>query len=351
MSNELSVEYGFQDQQIATQDNKALIEIEQSRAMYEVQAPYIIAKKSPRDELQSFQRIMKACKRPLLASKAMYAYPRGNQTVTGPSIRLAEVLLQAWGNCRSGVRELSQSNGVSVAEAFAVDLETNVEDSKIFHVPHVRFTKKGSQKLIDPRDIYELVANNGSRRKRACILSIIPADVVDAAVKQCEKTLSSGKEPLIDRVRKMLGAFEELGVKKEMLEKRLGHNLDATIESEFVNFIAIHNSIRDGFTKREDWFSYNSDAVSDVDIGELIANKNAPVESVNQTTGEVTEKKPDKEVPDASPEFNKIQKQIEKSKSIDTLDIAGDLIRTLENETEQLVLREFYNQKRESMKG
>lgn len=63
-----------------------------SRQAQEVQAAMVIAKKFPRDEVQSFNRIMRACQRKTLAEQAMYEYPRGGTKVTGPSIRLAEAM-------------------------------------------------------------------------------------------------------------------------------------------------------------------------------------------------------------------------------------------------------------------
>ncbi|MDT1904179.1 hypothetical protein FPK34_26285, partial [Acinetobacter baumannii] len=77
---------------------------------------------------------------------------------------------------------LSSENGESTVEAFAWDVETNTRQTKVFQVPHIRYTRNGSKKLTDPRDIYELVANNGARRLRACILGVIPGDVIDDAV-------------------------------------------------------------------------------------------------------------------------------------------------------------------------
>ncbi len=172
-------------------EENGLIQIEQSRAVAEVQASYVIAKKFPRNQSECYANIIDACKRPFLAEQAMYAYPRAGTLVTGPSIRLAETMAQCWGNLDCGVREVSQGNGVSVAEAYAIDLQTNTRVTKIFHVPHVRDTKKGKVKLTDARDIYEMVANQGSRRLRACILGILPGDVVEAAVERCKKTLES----------------------------------------------------------------------------------------------------------------------------------------------------------------
>ena len=249
-------------------------QVESSRAVAEVQAAYIIAKKFPRDQHQAYLNIVKACERPFLAEQGQYAYPKGGKVVTGPSIRLAEVLAQNWGNMDFGIRELSQENGVSLAEAFAVDLETNTRSTKVFHVPHSIHTKNGTKKLTDPRDIYELVANQGSRRMRACILAVIPGDIVEGAVEQCQKTLVNGKEPIADTVRKLVGAFSTYGVLPAHIEKRLGHNLDAVIPEELVTLRAMYKSIKDGMAKREDFFAITTTTPADERIAALIAEKN-----------------------------------------------------------------------------
>ena len=261
---------------VAKQEETGLMASTEARAIAEVQAAYVIAKKFPRNEHQSYIKILEACKRPFLAEHAMYTYPKGGALVSGPSIRLAEVLAQSWGNLDCGVRELSQSNGVSVAEAYAIDLETNMRSVKIFHVPHVRDTKKGRQKLTDARDIYELVANQGSRRLRACILAVLPIDVQEAAVAQVKKTLESGELPISDRIRMMVTKFDEVGVKVEHLEKRLGHKLEATIPQEIVTLQGIYKSIKDGFSGREDFFEIAGDGKggdSEASLEAILAEK------------------------------------------------------------------------------
>ena len=155
----------------------------------------------------------------------MYEYPRGGTKVTGPSIRLAEAMAQNWGNLDYGIIELEQKNGESQVMAYAWDLETNTRQTKIFSVPHIRSTKKGNVTLTDPRDIYELVANQGARRVRACILGVIPGDVIDSALVQCNATLLSdnGDKPLIDLVRDAAALFQsDYGVTIQMLEKFIG---------------------------------------------------------------------------------------------------------------------------------
>lgn len=241
--------------EMATQ-KKVTTEMMVSRQAQEVQAAMVIAKKFPRDEVESFNRIMRSCQRKSLAEQSMYEYPRGGTKVTGPSIRLAEAMAQNWGNLDFGIVELEQKNGESQVMAYAWDLETNTRQTKIFSVPHVRGTKNGNIPLTDPRDIYEMVANQGARRLRACILGIIPGDVIDAAVEQCMETLAKGeKEPLLDRVRKMAKAFEDAySVTLPMIENYLGCSSDAFSENDFIRLKNVYKSLRDGMAKREDYF-------------------------------------------------------------------------------------------------
>lgn len=242
----------------------ALAKATSHRAAEEFKAAMVMAKNDPRDEVAAWDRIMRACQRKSLAEQAIYVYPRGGTSVQGPSIRLAEAIIQAWGNAEFGIKEIEQRDGESTVEAFAHDLETNTRQVKIFQVAHSRYTKaNGNVPLTDPRDVYEQIASQGARRLRACILGIIPGDVVEAAVEQCEKTMRSGeKEPLIDRVKKMAAVFGEQGVSIVMIEKKLGHKLDATIEQELVNLRKIYSSIRDGMASREQFFEFIQDPSS-----------------------------------------------------------------------------------------
>lgn len=249
-------EVGFYGANEVVAQRSTTTEMVTSRQAQEVQAAMVIAKKFPRNEIEAYNRIINACKRKSLAEQAMYEYPRGNTKVTGPSIRLAEAMAQAWGNLDFGIIELEQKNGESQVMAYAWDLETNTRQSKIFSVPHIRGTKKGNVPLTDPRDIYEMVANQGARRVRACILGVIPGDVIDSAIEQCNKTLIDGeKKPIVDIVREMSGIFQnEFGVSMEAIEKFIGCKSDAFTMNDLVRLKKVYRSLRDGMAKREDFF-------------------------------------------------------------------------------------------------
>lgn len=232
----------------------ALAQSDQQRAIAEVQAAMMIARMNPRDPIVAMDRILNACSRPTLADSAVYTYSRGGTDITGPSIRLAEAMAQSWSNMQFGIRELDQSNGVSTVQAYAWDVETNTRREVTFHVPHVRHTKSGTKKLEDPRDIYEMVANQGARRLRACILAVIPGDVTEAAVTQCEVTMKAKADTSPEAVQKMLAAFEAFGVTREQIEKRIQRRLDAIQPAQIVSLKKIYASLRDGMSAAVDWF-------------------------------------------------------------------------------------------------
>lgn len=268
MENVMNIYEGVENRQVSGRGVGT--EMMVSRQAQEVQAAMVIAKKFPRNEVESFNRIMQACKRRSLAEQAMYEYPRGTTKVTGPSIRLAEAMAQNWGNIDFGITELEQRSGESQVMAYAWDLETNTRQTKIFAVPHVRSTKQGNKALTDPRDIYEMIANQGARRLRACILGVIPGDVIDAAIAQCEATLtdSNGGVPLEDLIRSSTATLQEkYGITIPMIEAYIGCNVKSFTMNDLMRLKRVYKSLEDGMAKREDYFDladHSQDAVSEV---------------------------------------------------------------------------------------
>lgn len=256
------------------QQNTAMVEVEQQRAISEVQGAIVLAKKFPRNQIECMDRINIACQRPGLAEQSLYSYSRGGTEITGPSIRLAEAIAQNWSNLQFGIKELEQRNGESTVESFCWDMETNVRQVKTFQVKHERHTKKGNYKLEDPRDIYELTANQGARRLRACILGIIPGDVIDAAVTQCEETLKAKADTSPEALKKLVEAFSNYHVTKEQIEKRIQRHLDTITAAQLVQLRKVYNSIKDGMSSPADWFEVLAgNEETKTDAGESLKDK------------------------------------------------------------------------------
>lgn len=342
---------------------------DQQRAIAEVQAAMVVARANPRDPVAAMDRILNACTRPTLAEQAVYSYARGGSEITGPSIRLAEALAQNWGNMQFGIRELDQHAGASTVQAFAWDVETNTRREVVFQVEHKRSTRKGSYRLEDPRDIYELVANNGARRLRACILSVIPGDVTEAAVKQCETTLATTADTSVAAVQKLVAAFEPFGVTKAMIEQRIQRRLDAIVPAQIVMLRKVYASLKDGMATVADHFEVEeastapaqskTESVKDqirkrqaaasskpaakseeaFDTAAAPTVKHGPAPHTNPETGEVL------------PDYTTKLSEIRKCQNIEALDLVGDTIRDFPEGVERTKLDAAYAEKRAEFEG
>ena len=73
----------------ANQASNAVVEIEQSKAIAEVQAAMVIAKRFPRDPIAATDRILNDCTRPKLAESPVFIQPRrvGNNRPQHPAGR------------------------------------------------------------------------------------------------------------------------------------------------------------------------------------------------------------------------------------------------------------------------
>jgi hypothetical protein len=223
--------------------------IEQSRAAAEVYASVLAAKQAPRDEQRAAEQMAAACNMTQLAERAFFRFNRGDGQVTGATVQLARELARCWGNIQYGVSELRRDDehGQSEMQAFAWDMESNARASAVFIVPHIRDTKKGPKQLSDMRDIYENNANNGARRVREAIFSVLPLWFVEDAKDRCQKTLrDGGGKPLAQRKSEAIEAFGKLGVTRAQLEAKLGRASNEWLDLDLASLTVIYKSVNRG---------------------------------------------------------------------------------------------------------
>ncbi len=226
-----------------------------TRQAQEVQAAVIMAKRFPRDWVEVENKLILSCKRPKLAEIAIYEYPRGGTKVTGPSIRLAEAAAQAMGNIDFGWTEIQRLEDESICMAYAWDIENNIRRTTTFSVPHYRDTKQGKKRLLDDRDIYEMCANQASRRMRGCILQVVPGDLVDLAISECEKTLRANLGTVQEQAGKWAKLFEkEYKVKPESIMKYLGSRPETWTQNDIFRLRKLYNALQDNMTTVEEAF-------------------------------------------------------------------------------------------------
>lgn len=249
-----------QDSALAERPSTAIasVEIEARRAMEEVRAAITIAKQFPRDVVKAKEKILQAFMDPDAAASAMYQYAKGGSDVSGLSIRAAEIIAQNWCNFQWGTRELEQRSGETTVQAYAWDVENNTRSVQDFKVQHFIDTRRGRKYLDDPREIYEIGANQGSRRVRARILALIPPDIKIAVERQAEATLRTkvdlSPEKLPGVIKSILDQFAPHNVTREMVEARIQRKLESLTPALCVNLRKILNSLNDGMSAPNDWF-------------------------------------------------------------------------------------------------
>lgn len=243
--------------------------VEQSRAIAEVQAAIVVAQQCPRDVPGAIRAMRESCQQPALADRAFFRFPRGGQTISGPSVHLARELARTWGNVQYGIAELRRDDefGQSEMIAFAWDVQTNARASSMFIAPHRRDTRDGPKALVDMRDIYESNANLGARRVREMIFSILPAWFTEEAKAICNTTLmEGGGKPLAQRVLEAVDGFAALGVSEEQLARKIGNVSGKWTPQDVAQLGVIYTSLRNGEISKDEEFPPLQERVTAADV-------------------------------------------------------------------------------------
>lgn len=238
--------------------------VQAAREEAEMKAAIVLAKKFPRDESDAYTRIMRACDRPSFAEGANYAFPRGGQVVTGPSVDLARELARTWGNVRYGLRIVTEDDERVHIKGYAYDLESNTyvesEDKFAKRVQRRnKVTRQTEWVKPDERDLRELVNKRGAICVRNAILQLLPSDVVMDAMARCRDTVQKAAKGEIQQdreaaIRRLALAFHDIGVNSEMIAGYLKHPMELITNEEIADLRAIYKSIRDGNSRREEYF-------------------------------------------------------------------------------------------------
>lgn len=248
----------------------AMMTAEMQRSVAEVQAQYMFAMHRPRNPLMAVDKMIGECQRTGLAEVALYSFARGGTNISGLSIRALEMVARNWGNIKYGFRCLERRNGVSLLQAYALDLENNIPVERVFEVKHWRDTKNGGYQLKDERDIYELEANQAQRRVRACLEALIPGDVLDSVEDEVKLTLKATADTSKEGIKKMLDLFDGFGVNQAMIEARIQRKVTAIEPAQMVNLRSVYNSLKDGMSSVDAWF--------DMELATTKAKESKPVD-------------------------------------------------------------------------
>jgi hypothetical protein len=238
------------------------------REAAELRGQIMLARELPRDEEKARAMALLSCARPEFCAsedgkpKAIYVFPRGKETISGPGVKLAREIARLWGNLRYGVQVIPNSDPKKVhIRAQALDLQTNTQVySEEFSKLHQRKGNTGTAWVEpDERDLRELTARHMAFAERNCLLKIVPPDLIEACVDRCKQTMamSASGELLKDRkgtVVRIIASFARIGVLPAQLDAFIGGKLDDVTAEQVADLRGALQAIQDGERSAEGIF-------------------------------------------------------------------------------------------------
>jgi hypothetical protein len=234
---------------------------ETSTSMSELDVQITTAKAYPRNVQTALaEAVSMATMSQEIAESCIYALPRKNDKgqkifIKGPSIRLAEIMMCAWGNMHGASRMTINDGKTVTAEGAAWDLEKNVrviKESKRSIVGKTGQTYSADMQVMASNAAAAIALRNA-------ILSTLPRtfalQVYDAAVKAAvgeQKTLAS-------RVTSLIKRFEVLGIVPDKIFSYYGRRDASEFTADDVeDMIGVGTSLKEKVITIEQAFTEES---------------------------------------------------------------------------------------------
>jgi hypothetical protein len=198
------------------------------------------------------------------AEECLYALVRGgkkkpgqtdsnNKPIEGPSIRLAEIAAQCYGNCRIEARVVQVNRTEKYVEAVGIfhDLETNMASSAT-----VRRRISTRENRIFSDDMIIVTGNAAcSIAKRNAILAGIPRGVYRAAYLAARDVVAGTASAISVNRDKAIKAFAAYGVTPEQIFEKLSVEDETDISREhIVTLRGMFSTIKNGESSVEEMF-------------------------------------------------------------------------------------------------
>lgn len=189
-----------------------------------------------------------------VAQTCTYSLPRGNKKITGPSVHLARILAQFWGNLRAESKVINIDYKQITSQAVAFDLETNVAIK-------VEVKKSITGKSGRYNDDMITVTGNAANAIafRNAIFAIIPKGVLNkvyqAALDKILGDVSDENKLIAKRTSVMTKLKETYKVSEEEILSSINRSSVSQIEKDdLITLIGIGQAIKDGDTTIETAF-------------------------------------------------------------------------------------------------
>lgn len=264
MANNMMVQAQNNSVGFMTGPSAAMVAAAES-AKAQIQCAYMMALQCPRSYFAAEQAVVKACENPLFAEKVEYKLPRGGTTISGPTIRLAELIRREWRNIFTTERVMHDDERQMIVQVTAMDLETNSIETAEVVIPKTverRYVKDG-QEIISEREnslgkkVYTVRATDSevdmmrkamiSKALRNAIFRLVPAELVQIALATARQTIQNAdaKDPK-EAMRRLIFCFEEQGVSIDKIEKEIGHTLEKANTADVKKLRGLYKQMLNG---------------------------------------------------------------------------------------------------------
>jgi len=201
----------------------------------EIDVQITTAKAFPRSLTAFLRKVMSMATLNLeIAESCTYALPRGGKTITGPSVRLAEIVAASYGNLRTGARVVYMDEKKIVAQGIVHDLENNiyhaeeVERSILQHVwedvPGQPGKRRKTGRMEQMTEDMKIVAGRAACAiaYRNAVYKVVPAALIQDVHDKVKQVAMGTAETLVERRDKRVNYFRSLGIKDEQICQALG---------------------------------------------------------------------------------------------------------------------------------
>ena len=187
------------------------------------------------------------------AQSCGYALPRGGKPITGPSVHLAKIIAQQYGNLRAEAKVVEITDKQVVSRGTAWDLENNYAVS--FEVRRSIIGRNGNRFSDDMITVTGNAANSIAYRN--AIFGIVPKSITDKAYKAAQHLITgdlSDEEKLIKRRDGAVKHFiDTYGITEEEVIKLCGkHTVNQIQADEIALLLGFAQSLKDGDTTVEE---------------------------------------------------------------------------------------------------
>jgi hypothetical protein len=219
------------------------------------------------------------------AETCTYAVPRGDKSITGPSVYLARILMQNWGNLRGESKVTEEGQTTVTSEAIVWDLENNFA---------IKCTVKRSIMTKNGRMNADMITVTGNAANaialRNAAFNVIPRAITDKVYKAVQDKIIGDEEKFDKRLKDVLAGFKKVYDKdeKEVIALVGKKELDQITKGDLVVLVGVARTLKDGEVNADLVFKVNktgADKKADLKAKQAEAKKDdAP--AANENTAE-----------------------------------------------------------------